>query len=559
MPVLERLDNGRSPARFLDPFSGSGSVSRLARAMGMRVEANDWEPYSQAINLCWLGLGQDDLGRAFGGTSVCKNVLEEWNAMHPLAAMSAVPDSALGDPYMARWYAPRHTEAPRLDEERLFYTAENAMFIDRVRTRIQKEYPDPEPGSDADVRRTVLLAALLLEAATHANTSGVFKAYHRGFGGNAKDALGRIMGRMELEHPILPEAAAASVSCMDAKTFLMGRPADIVYFDPPYNQHQYGSNYHILNTILRWDGKSLPIEGTDDGSCSRKAGIPETWKLTRSAFCSKPAVREAIREVLDAADAAMLVFSWNADGHLTGEELAEILSARGRLEIAALDYTAYRGGRQSASKSTGSREYLFLVDTRGSNRGKDASVREIRALAGLDAAVRAQYDPGRVAACFGLAPASAGLFDPLPAVPRGGLPADNSVARQFFRPDLRAAADCAALQLADMEADGRTVFLGRLASCACSDGVEQLSALQGIAERALACGDRPQALRALREAPRLIRKLAHRKYEGRFRQYVEVFRNLGIQTRDSIIIESLENLETLMVQRISRDRNPHSS
>jgi adenine-specific DNA methylase len=551
---MERLDKGGAPARFLDPFSGSGSVSRLARAMGMRVEANDWEPYSKAINLCWLGLGRDDLGRAFGGTSACKKVLEEWNSMHPLAAMATVPDSAIGDPYMARWYAPRHTEAPRLGEERLFYTAENALFIDRVRTRIQNEYSDPVPGSNEEVRRTVLLAALLLEAATHANTSGVFKAYHHGFGGNGKNALGRIMGRMELELPILPEAAAASVSCMDAKAFLMGRSADIVYFDPPYNQHQYGSNYHILNTILRWDGKPLPIEGNDIRSCSRKAGIPEHWKATRSAFCSKPVVREAIREVLDKADAAMLVFSWNADGHLTGEELAEILSARGRLEIAALDYTAYRGGRQSASKRTGSREYLFLVDTRGTSRGKDASVREIRALAGLDAAIRAQYDPERVAACFGLALASAGLFDPLSSAPRGEHSADNSAARRFFRPDLRAAAEGAALQLAAMDWDSRTAFLGRLVSCACSDGVEQLEALQGITERALGCGDPQQARRTLREAPRLIRKLAHRKYEDRFRQFVEVFRNLGIQTGDSSIIESLARLEMLMEQRISRDR-----
>jgi adenine-specific DNA-methyltransferase len=67
MPVLEGLNPDRHPWRFLDPFSGSGSVSRLARAMGMRVEANDWEPYSEAINKCWLGLSPTDVDFAFGG------------------------------------------------------------------------------------------------------------------------------------------------------------------------------------------------------------------------------------------------------------------------------------------------------------------------------------------------------------------------------------------------------------------------------------------------------------------------------------------------------------
>ena len=48
---------------FLDPFAGSGAVSRLARVMGFRVAANDWEPYSFVINSCHLVLTPSDLGR----------------------------------------------------------------------------------------------------------------------------------------------------------------------------------------------------------------------------------------------------------------------------------------------------------------------------------------------------------------------------------------------------------------------------------------------------------------------------------------------------------------
>ena len=33
---------------------------------------------------------------------------------------------------------------------------------------------------------------------------------------------------------------------------------DIAYLDPPYNQHPYGSNYHVLNTVAVWDKPAGP-------------------------------------------------------------------------------------------------------------------------------------------------------------------------------------------------------------------------------------------------------------------------------------------------------------
>ena len=28
---------------------------------------------------------------------------------------------------------------------------------------------------------------------------------------------------------------------------------DLVYLDPPYNQHRYATNYHVWETLVRWD------------------------------------------------------------------------------------------------------------------------------------------------------------------------------------------------------------------------------------------------------------------------------------------------------------------
>ena len=49
---------------------------------------------------------------------------------------------------------------------------------------------------------------------------------------------------------------------------------DILYIDPPYNTRQYGSNYHILETIVRNDNPVI-------------TGITGLRQTDKSKFCSK--------------------------------------------------------------------------------------------------------------------------------------------------------------------------------------------------------------------------------------------------------------------------------
>ncbi len=525
LPVFQRLSTGLHAPLFVDAFAGSGSVSRLARAMGMRVVTNDWEPYSEALNSCWLSLRPSDLDRCFGGK--VNSVFEEWNGMHQEAEGHASSYRAGGAPYMARWYAPACTDAPRLGDERLFYTAENATFLDRVRYRIDDELPAGEPGSDGDVRRRVLMAALLLEASVHTNTSGVFKAFHRGFGGHGKDALRRIMGRMRLEVPILPELQPATVTREDAVSLVGRYSADIMYCDPPYNQHQYGSNYHILNTLLRWDGLPRPMDGAGPDGASRIAGIPQDWKQTRSAFCSRRQAAGAIAAVLDACDSRHLVFSWNADAHLSGDELIELLAPRGRLEVLALQYVAYRGGRQSASRSSRSREYLFTVDTTSRPVGTAALKRELRGLALVDDALRATYRPVD--------------DEPAPEIV------------SFLDASMRHLRVDALDRLMDMESEHRLHFLERLSAYACADVPAELGALHELAVQALDRRDNGGARKIASEAPRLLRKLAHAKYSKEFERYRAMFAAIGSKADDQRLLSQLVQLDRLKEVRAGRD------
>ncbi|GAB1454856.1 hypothetical protein MASR2M48_01560 [Spirochaetota bacterium] len=562
MPVFARLIVGKKHPRFLDVFSGSGAVSRLARSMGMRVEANDWEPYAQALNECWLGLSPEDVDSAFDGSEGLHRFMLDWNSMHPQAAgrQPGAQASKTGwiqaEPYMARWYAPARTEAPRLGEERLFYTAENATFIDRVRERIDSEFPDPAQGSPESIRRRVVLATLLLEAAVHANTSGVFKAYHAGFGGHGKDALGRIMGRMELETPILPLEPGAGVYCGDARAFVSGRSGDIAYFDPPYNQHQYGSNYHILNTIVRWDRLPRPMDVKEEAGHSMKAGIPESWKKTRSPFCSKKTAEAAIEALVDACDAAHLVFSWNADAHVSGEDMARILATRGKLEIVALDYVSYRGGRQSIMRSGKSREYLFVVDTKAAPHDPLLAVERLKSIAAIDTALRSSYDPERVSAVFG---SMATIQNPVLdfgidvdiETDRGQVPGlvDFPEAARFFRKDMRRAGSKADEVLYTLDPVRRNSFIEALGGCVSDEVQGELSVIYRLTRSAINTGNKETAKRLCKDAPRLIRKLAHDKYSTEFKRWIETFRSIVSETEDNRLSKALLELESLLALR----------
>src|SRR5574344_146470 len=184
------------PLTFLDVFAGSGVVSRFAKAMGFEVYTNDWEPYAEVISKGFVEANDADIEKLFGSKEKFCALLEEINSL---------PDPAPDEQYVAKYYAPasRDIDDVNYKTERLFYTRQNALNIDKIRNEIEKRFPATSKDKKTQQKRNILLAELLYEAATHTNTSGVFKACHKGFGGHNKDALKRILSPIFLNEPVL--------------------------------------------------------------------------------------------------------------------------------------------------------------------------------------------------------------------------------------------------------------------------------------------------------------------------------------------------------------------
>jgi len=505
---------GRRPGVFLDAFAGSGSVARLARTLGFEVHANDWEPYALVMNRAFLTNSPDDAVRAFA----------PWGGFDALARRLNGLRRPRGEEFLARWYAPRVTAAADWRTERLFYTRENALWLDAVREAVDELAPaDPDRAADAPLSRArdLLLALLVYEASVHSNTSGVFKAYHKGFGGHGGDALTRILAPMELEAPELwASPRAASASALDARAFLAGRRADLVYLDPPYNQHQYGSNYHLLNTVVLGD-RFVP---------ELKAGIRRDWTKTRSPFCSKTTAAGAFADLIEAADARHLVVSYNTEGLVPFEQLYDLLDRRGRVELAVQDYVTYRGGRQSPGRRTHNLEFCLVVDTRARpSSGNRTSVDRFLAERRLATLLKGAFDPGRLRAAF-----------PGPGTDLevgGALWPTEDLHRLPQAPDLTA------LALADLEDAA-----GRLAGAACRSHQEEFAILLGLVA-AMAPGS--ARTKRVRRLALVLRKFAFRQYRADYEDARLRARAWAAQAPEPLLDRLLDDLEPVAAGRFA--------
>ena len=332
--VRQRLGGRR--LRAADLFAGSGVVSRGLRAHCSYLVSNDLEAYAAAAGRCYLASPTDatkaELARAHTALTA------------QLATQPWMPG------FVAELYAPEDDQHIR-PGERCFYTTRNAHYLDTARQLLAKEAPELQP---------FLLGPLLAAASVHANTSGVFKGFYKNpqtglgqFGGQGKDALRRICADIALELPVWSRfALTADVTQQDANQLApVLEPLDLVYLDPPYNQHPYGSNYFLLNLLVDYQ---RPAQH------SQVSGIPPDWR--RSRYNQRAHCKEALAQLVAQVRARFVLVSYSSEGFLSKDDLLQLLGQTGRVEVLTQRYPAFRGSRNLHARPKHLHELLFLVD-----------------------------------------------------------------------------------------------------------------------------------------------------------------------------------------------------
>lgn len=335
--VCTRLDKDR--LRILDAFSGSGVVSRMFKRYAHDLVANDIEDYARVISTCYL-------------TDKSKLPETEIREITDRLNDEVCTRGDLPEGFIERLYAPRDDTliAP---QERVFYTRDNARRLDAYRMLIESESADLRPW---------LLGPLLSAASVHANTAGVFKGFYKDsasgigrFGGSGSNALSRILGQISMQVPILSRHDCDStVYQVDANELVgMVGEFDLAYFDPPYNQHPYGSNYFMLNLIVNYE---------EPPEISRVSGIPTEWR--RSAYNSRSKSLTNLRNLISGVDASFVLLSYNDEGYIPIGEMRDLLGGIGWVEELEIKYATFRGSRNLRNRSAHVTEHLFLVDKR---------------------------------------------------------------------------------------------------------------------------------------------------------------------------------------------------
>jgi adenine-specific DNA-methyltransferase len=313
-------DLAPAPATVLDLFSGTSRVGHALKARGYRVLANDHNAYAHTLATCYVQ-ADDTLGARAQG------LIDELNTLGGEAG------------YFTRTFCRRSR----------FFRPRNGARIDAIRGAIAARSLAPE-------LEAVLLVSLMEAADRVDSTTGLQMAY-------LKDWAPRAHNDLQLRLPkLLARPRAGKCRALGHDAFIAARtPADIAYIDPPYNQHSYLANYHIWETLVRWD------KPAHYGVACKRADVRER----NSIFNSRPAFARAFERLIDNVAAPVLVVSFNDEGFLARDQAEEILSRRGQVRTLERDYKRYVGAQIGIYNPSGekvgavshlrNKEYLFVV------------------------------------------------------------------------------------------------------------------------------------------------------------------------------------------------------
>ena len=315
---------------IFDGFSGSGCVSRLLKSHASHLIVNDLEGYCQTLSQCYLA----------NKSKLNLDEIHYW-----IDYLNKYKFSCQKVGFIRQNYAPKNDNDIRIGE-RVFYTNNNARIIDNVRVLIDKVPIKYKP---------FVLAPLLVKASIHCNTSGVFKGFHKKngighFGGAGENALKRIKGEITLDYPVFSDyECEITIHQQDINTLCIPK-VDIAYYDPPYNQHPYGSNYFMLNIINDYDEPEIQ---------NGVSGIIKDWN--RSPYNSKSKAIVALDYLIKNTDAKYIVISYNNEGIIPVDEFSSILKNYGTYEVKEMEYNTYRGSRNLSGRNNKVKEMLWVL------------------------------------------------------------------------------------------------------------------------------------------------------------------------------------------------------
>ena len=302
---------------FCDIFAGTGIVGRIFKPEVKKVIANDCEYYSYVLN---------------------KNYIENHTE---IADKQTFIDKLHNLPLINNGFIYKNYCVGG-NGERQYFSDYNGKKIDTIRQKIEEWKNENKISSNLYF---FLLASLIECADKVANTASVYGAYLKHLKKSAQKELilqPAIYEFNDNEHKVFNTDSNILISQIEG---------DILYLDPPYNARQYGANYHLLNTIAKYDN-FIP---------KGKTGMREYQK---SSYCSKNIVEKEFENLIKNANFKYIFLSYNNEGLMSVEIVKKIMQKYGKYDLTETDYQRFKADKTEKRnhKASSTKEYLHILE-----------------------------------------------------------------------------------------------------------------------------------------------------------------------------------------------------
>ena len=329
---------------FCDLFAGTHTVAAHFKKLGFQIVSNDmlYMAYifgraliqnNEKPTFCQLtDLPTTHSSSLFDGSS---NYYKTLNYLNHLEGTS--------DGFIFNHYCPSGNN----EYKRQYLSDRNGKKIDAIRQQIEVWLQD---DFITESEYYLLLLSLLEAVSKVTNISGTYAAYLKDWDARTYKSL-----KLKPYFPIQSDKEHV-VYQKDANNLIEHIECDILYLDPPYNNRQYITNYHLLETIARYDN---PI-------VYGKTGLRRYSEAEKSAYCSKSECLQAFAALISRAKAKHIIVSYSSEGIMSENEICYVLNRKGeKAEVIPIDYRRFKSnsnGRLRNKKTV--QEYLFYVQTK---------------------------------------------------------------------------------------------------------------------------------------------------------------------------------------------------
>lgn len=226
---------------------------------------------------------------------------------------------------------------------RMYFNNDNARKIDSIRITIEEWYKENKIDKD---QYYFLIASLLDSVSKVANVAGVYGAFLKTWDPRAKKNL--IMNPLAVEISLRKH----KVVNYNAEDIAKKIKCDILYLDPPYTKNQYSVQYHILETIAKYDQPKIK------GITGARGDRDKT-----SSFSKNYEVHVEFEKLIAESNCSHIIVSYSSQGIMSKDYISAVLKRYGKADSYYFDaFLNKRYENHQTNKNSDLYEYIFYVE-----------------------------------------------------------------------------------------------------------------------------------------------------------------------------------------------------